>query len=110
MSFLTLGFIKSIILPKEVNYYENRPANKISNINIKEFVNGKLQDELELALADQIPFSQRMKKYYNLYSNSVADKMLNLCIKQYFNNPEIVVGGVTEGYDIEIILGTMDAN
>ena len=86
MSFLTLGFIKSIILPKEVNYYENRPANKISNINIKEFVNGKLQDELELALADQIPFSQRMKKYYNLYSNSVADKMLNLCIKQYFNN------------------------
>ena len=82
MSFLTLGFIKSIILPKEVNYYENRPANKISNINIKEFVNGKLQDELELALADQIPFSQRMKKYYNLYSNSVADKMLNLCIKQ----------------------------
>ena len=31
-------------------------------------------------------------------------------LKQYFNNPEIVVGGVTEGYDIEIILGTMDAN
>ena len=31
-------------------------------------------------------------------------------LKQYFNNPELVVGDVTEGYDIEIILGTMDAN
>jgi hypothetical protein len=31
-------------------------------------------------------------------------------LKEYFNNPELVVGGVTEGYDIEIILGTVDAN
>lgn len=31
-------------------------------------------------------------------------------LKQYFNNPELVVGDVTEGYDIEIILGTIDAN
>lgn len=31
-------------------------------------------------------------------------------LRQFFNNPEIVVGGVTEGYDIEIILGTVDAN
>ena len=31
-------------------------------------------------------------------------------LKEFFNNPEIVVGGVTEGYDIEIILGTVDAN
>ncbi len=29
---------------------------------------------------------------------------------QYFSNPKISVGGVTEGYDIEIILGTADAN
>ena len=31
-------------------------------------------------------------------------------LKAFFNNPEIVVGGVTAGYDIEIILGTVDAN
>ena len=31
-------------------------------------------------------------------------------LRAYFNNPEIVVGGVTSGYDIEIILGTVDAN
>lgn len=28
----------------------------------------------------------------------------------YFNNPELVVGDVQEGFDIEIILGTADAN
>lgn len=31
-------------------------------------------------------------------------------LKEYFNNPEISVGTVTSGYDIEIILGTIDAN
>lgn len=31
-------------------------------------------------------------------------------LASYFKNPEIVVGTVEEGYDIEIILGTVDAN
>lgn len=31
-------------------------------------------------------------------------------LAEYFKNPEIVVGTVEEGYDIEIILGTVDAN
>lgn len=105
--FLVLGFIKSVILPKEVNYYENRPANKISNINIKEFVNGELQDKLELALADQIPLSQRMKKFYNICSNEIADKMLNLCIKEYFNNQYFyIAGGINRiGTDGNLVFG-----
>lgn len=31
-------------------------------------------------------------------------------IASYFKEPEIVVGDVTQGYDIEVILGTIDAN
>lgn len=31
-------------------------------------------------------------------------------IAAYFKEPEIVVGAVTEGYDIEVVLGTVDAN
>jgi hypothetical protein len=31
-------------------------------------------------------------------------------LTEYFKNPEIVVGEVESGYDIEIILGTVDAN
>lgn len=94
ITFLTLGFIRTIILPKEINYYENRPANRFSDIKIKDFVNGELQDKLELALADQILFSQRMKKCYNLYSNKIANRMFNLCIKGYFNNQYFDVGGI----------------
>lgn len=31
-------------------------------------------------------------------------------LKEYFDNPELTVGDVADGYDIEIILGTRDAN
>lgn len=31
-------------------------------------------------------------------------------LKAYFTNPELAVGGVAEGFDIEIVLGTIDAN
>ena len=31
-------------------------------------------------------------------------------LKEYFDNPKLTVGDVADGYDIEIILGTRDAN
>ena len=31
-------------------------------------------------------------------------------LAKYFNDPEITVGSVEDGYDIEIILGTAEAN
>ena len=31
-------------------------------------------------------------------------------LKEYFNNAQVTVGSVSKGYDIEIILGTRDAN
>ena len=31
-------------------------------------------------------------------------------LKKYFKNPQVTVGMVDQGYDIEIILGTADAN
>lgn len=93
ISFLILGFARTLFFPKNINYYENRPANKFSGINIKEFIDGKMQDKIELALADQIPFSQRMKKYYNFYSNTVADKMLNVCIKEFYDNQYFYISG-----------------
>ena len=40
----------------------------------------------------------------------VSEKGQGEDLKEYFNNPEISVGGVTSGYDIEIVLGTVDAN
>jgi hypothetical protein len=40
----------------------------------------------------------------------VPKKRMGNDLAQYFKNPEIVVGEVESGYDIEIILGTVDAN
>ncbi len=31
-------------------------------------------------------------------------------LEEYFDDPKLTVGDVAEGYDIEIILGTRDAN
>lgn len=86
LMFLFLGIVKAIVLPKDINYYENRPANKFSNVNINDFSNGELQDNIELVLADQIPFSQRMKKYYNTYSSTISKKLLDTCIEKYYND------------------------
>jgi hypothetical protein len=40
----------------------------------------------------------------------VSKKRMGNDLTSYFKNPEIVVGEVESGYDIEIILGTVDAN
>ena len=31
-------------------------------------------------------------------------------LQSYFNSPELITGTVQDGYDIQIILGTVDAN
>jgi hypothetical protein len=40
----------------------------------------------------------------------VSKKRMGNDLTSYFKNPELVVGEVESGYDIEIILGTVDAN
>jgi hypothetical protein len=40
----------------------------------------------------------------------VPKKRMGNDLTAYFKNPELVVGEVEDGYDIEIILGTVDAN
>ena len=52
---LSGGFLKPIIRPIDINYYENRPANTIPNFSIKAIINKSFQDEFEKALSDQIP-------------------------------------------------------
>ena len=55
------GFIKPIINPKDINSYENRPANKIPEFSLNNFLAKNYQDNFEKALADQIPLSNKMK-------------------------------------------------
>lgn len=63
------GFIRCILLPTDINYYENRTANKIQEFTINSFKKGEFQDSMELAFSDQIPKSSVMKKFYNYSDN-----------------------------------------
>ncbi len=71
------GFIKPIINPVDINYIENRNTNKLPILTAKTFSNNKFQNNLELALADQIPLAHYMK---------LVNKTLFLLTKiNYFN-------------------------
>ena len=65
------GLIKPIVMPKNVNYYENRAANKLPKLDFQTFLKGDFQDNVELAYADQIPLSAYMKKGYNFINNEL---------------------------------------
>lgn len=63
--FLLAGLVRTIFAPKDLNYYENRYANKMVSPTINNLMDGTFQDTTENALSDQVPFAQRMKKVYN---------------------------------------------
>lgn len=74
---LSGGFLKPIIRPIDINYYENRPANTIPNFSIKAIINKSFQDEFEKALSDQIPLASKMK---------IAEKTISLGTKILYAN------------------------
>lgn len=63
--FIMAGLARTIIFPKDVNYYENRYSKKILAPTAKNILDSTFQNSIEEALADQIPFAQRFKKFYN---------------------------------------------
>ncbi|MBQ8606327.1 MAG: hypothetical protein IJ408_06270 [Clostridia bacterium] len=62
---LTFGLARTIFLPKSVNEYENRPANKFPAISAGAFMDRSFQEGVDSSLSDQIPFSESLKKLYN---------------------------------------------
>ncbi len=59
------GTLKPLILPHDVNYFENRKANQIPQFQFSDFLNKTYQNNIENALSDQIPLSNTMKSYIN---------------------------------------------
>jgi hypothetical protein len=55
------GFLKPIIKPIKINYYENRPANSLPSFSFSAILSKSFQDEFEKALSDQIPLASKMK-------------------------------------------------
>lgn len=68
LSVIYVGFIKPIIKPIDVNYAENRTANKLPVFSFSVFLDKSFQDQYEAAIADQLPLSSKMKKRRRLWS------------------------------------------
>lgn len=80
--FLFSGLARTLLRPKNINYYENRPANTVAPLTVSGWLDGSFQSAMEAALNDQIPMAQRMKRYYNSAENAIKYRtMLDLSRK-----------------------------
>lgn len=68
---LLAGLGRTLLRPKDVNLYENRPANTAAPLTVSGWLDGSFQDAMEAALSDQVPLAQTMKKAYNDAQNSI---------------------------------------
>ena len=84
---LLTGLGRTLLCPKDVNYYENRPANTVAPLTAESWLDGSFQDAMETALSDQIPLAQTMKKAFNDAQNKIRyDSMMRLS-RRYPNVP-----------------------
>lgn len=99
--YLLSGLIFTISSHKDVNYYENRTAYKISNLSIKTILNKTFQDNTELAFSDQTMFSEIIKKGYNFLSNSTTSSISNIILKNHCSNNYINLGNSIVTFDCD---------
>lgn len=81
--WLAAGLARTLLFPKNINYLENRPANKAAAFSAAAYLDGSFQDSVENALSDQAPFAQHMKKLYNQADSLLLRKMLQPVLMAY---------------------------
>lgn len=74
--WLAAGLARTLLFPKDINYLENRPANKIEAFSASAYLESSFQDSIENALPDQVFFAQRMKNAYNQADSFLLQRML----------------------------------
>lgn len=72
---LILGIGKALVMPEEINEYENRYSERLSLPDFKNFYSGDYQESVEIALADQLLFAVQAKEIYN-QSFSIFNKTI----------------------------------
>lgn len=73
--FLLSGLIFTLFFPDDINYLENRSANKVEKLTLESYLDGDFQKKFGDALNDQVPLQGRMKKMYN-YLNAAYEKII----------------------------------
>lgn len=76
-AFLLTGLAAAFLRPKEINLYENRPANRLQLPRVDSFLDASFQESVEEGLSDQVLMSQTFKKVYNDGSSALLFGMLS---------------------------------
>ncbi len=103
LGVMLLGLGKTLLLPKDTNYYENRTANQPPRFTVSSWLAGDYQDGLEAALSDQVPLAQRLELGYhqttNVFLQSVLEKLIDRYPDRYFSyHGMMLFGGDTIVY------------
>ena len=72
-----LGGALAWLFPREMNPYENRYAVQMPTLSAATYGSGQFQDQLEDALADQLPKASAMKKLYHLGTRTYVYEALS---------------------------------
>lgn len=67
--FLLAGLARTVLFPKDMNFYENRYAEHIAPFTVEGYLDSSFQGSVDTALADQVNFAQYYKKIFNWMSS-----------------------------------------
>lgn len=118
MLVFTVGLVRTVFFPQDINYYENRYSNKISTPSVNTILDGSFQNSIEDAFSDQIPLARRLKSAYNdatsmftkLFVAPIIEKNDRTYIN-YKNNTKIFGGYyVASPYTLEQVKDSFSAN
>ena len=77
---LLIGIVTTLFFPDEINYYENRYANKVPEFGYSAFLDGTYQDGVEDALSDQVQLALTAKKAYNDSCAKLSKAVIDLLV------------------------------
>ncbi len=92
LTIIVGGIAITILRPKSIMPLENRTAYKFEPFSLEAFIDGSFQDNMEKALADQIPLSGTMKKTYRLFSTEIKEEVITDINKDSCENKYITYG------------------
>lgn len=97
LAAMLLGLALSVLRQKDVNYYENRTANRMPAFSLSAWLQGDYQDALEDALSDQVPAAERLNRGYhqttNRYLRTVLKRFQTAFPNRYFRFQDMLLFG-----------------
>ena len=82
LAAMLLSLAKAIVHPKDINYYENRPAVLLPRFTVSGLLAGEDQDALEQALSDQTVGAQGLEQRYHRWTNAIQKRGLRAFMSQ----------------------------